>query len=186
MTYQEAYAKLEAIGQTQLLKYYDELSSEEQSALLAQIDETDFSVIKYIDQGALGAEKGVISPLECMELPEIEANKERFTKIGLDAIAESKVGAVLLAGGMGTRLGSDDPKGMYNIGLTKTVYIFQRLIENTMDVVRAANAHTGRSDIWIPFYIMTSEKNNDATIAFFEKQNYFGYNKDFIQLYICS
>ncbi|SCY11534.1 UDP-N-acetylglucosamine/UDP-N-acetylgalactosaminediphosphorylase [Lachnospiraceae bacterium XBB2008] len=183
MTYQEAYAKLEAIGQTQLLRYYDELSAEEQAALLAQIDETDFSVIKYIDQGALGAEKGVISPLECMELPEIEANKERFTSLGFDAIANSRVGAVLLAGGMGTRLGSDDPKGMYNIGLTRTVYIFQRLIENTMDVIRAANAHTGRNDIWIPFYIMTSEKNNDATIAFFEQQNYFGYNKDFVHFF---
>ena len=183
MTYDEAYAKLESIGQTQLLKYYDELSDSEKQALLTQIEETDFSVIDYISQGAHGAEKGVISPLKCMELPEIEANKDRFTSIGLDAIAQSKVGAVLLAGGMGTRLGSDDPKGMYNIGLTKDVFIFQRLIENTMDVVNAANAKAGRNDIWIPFYIMTSEKNNDATIRFFEEKNYFGYNKDFVHFF---
>ncbi len=183
MNYQQAYDKLNAIGQTQLLRYYDELSDAEQEALLAQIDETDFSVIGYVSQGESGAEKGVITPLECMELPEIEANKERFTAIGLDAIAQSKVGAVLLAGGMGTRLGSDDPKGMYNIGLTKDVFIFQRLIENTMDVVRAANAKAGRNDIWIPFYVMTSEKNNDATIRFFEEKNYFGYNKDYVHFF---
>ena len=183
MNYQEAYEKLDKIGQTQILRYYDTLSAEEQQALLTQIDETDFSVIDYISQGEHGAEKGVISPLKCMELPEIEAHKDEFTAIGLDAIAHSRVGAVLLAGGMGTRLGSDNPKGMYNIGLTHEVFIFQRLIENTMDVIRAANAAAGRDDIWIPFYIMTSEKNNDATIAFFEEKHYFGYNKDFVHFF---
>ena len=183
MNYNEAYAKLEAIGQTQLLKYYDELSDEEKKSLLQQIDDTDFSVIDSLSQGLTGAEKGVISPLGAMELDEIEANYDRYTQIGIDAIAAGKVGAVLLAGGMGTRLGSDNPKGMYNIGLTKDVYIFQRLIENVMDVVKLANEKTGRDDIWIPFYIMTSEKNNDTTIAFFEEMNYFGYCKEHIHFF---
>ncbi|MCR5595344.1 MAG: UTP--glucose-1-phosphate uridylyltransferase [Lachnospiraceae bacterium] len=183
MNYNEAYDKLDRIGQTQLLKYYEELDQAQKEALLKQIDETDFSVIDYISQGEHGAKKGVITPLECMELPEIEANKERYTQIGIDAIAHNKVGAVLLAGGMGTRLGSDNPKGMYDIGLTHEVFIFERLIENTFDVIRAANEATGRDDIWIPFYIMTSEKNNDATIAFFEEKNYFGYNKDHVYFF---
>lgn len=183
MNYDEAYKKLELIGQTQILKYYDELNEEDKAKLLEQIDETDFSVIDSLSQGLNGAEKGVISPLKCMELPEIEANKDNYTKIGLDAIAAGKVGAVLLAGGMGTRLGSDNPKGMYDIGLTKEVFIFQRLIENVMDVVREARAYAGREDIWVPFYIMTSEKNNDATVKFFEEKNYFGYNKDHIHFF---
>lgn len=183
MNYSEAYAKLEKVGQTQLLKYYDELSDTDKAALLTQIDETDFSVIDYLAQGLEGAQKGVISPLGCMELDEIEANKDKFTDIGLDAIAKGEVGAVLLAGGMGTRLGSDNPKGMYNIGLTKEVFIFQRLIENTCDVIKMANEKTGRNDIWIPFYIMTSDKNNDTTITFFEEKNYFGYNKDYIHFF---
>ena len=76
MNYREAYEKLDKIGQTQILRYYDTLSAEEQQALLTQIDETDFSVIDYISQGEHGAKKGVISPLECMELPEIEAHKD--------------------------------------------------------------------------------------------------------------
>lgn len=183
MNYSEAYAKLEKIDQTQLLKYYEELSEAEQASLLEQIETTDFDVIKYLEQGTTGAEKGVISPLGAMELPEIQENYEKYTEIGLKAIADCKVGAVLLAGGMGTRLGSDNPKGMYNIGLTRDVYIFQRLIENVMDVVKAANEKAGRNDIWIPFYIMTSEKNNDATIKFFEEQNYFGYNSEYIHFF---
>ena len=183
MNYNEAMAKLEAIGQTQLLKYYDELSTAEQESLLTQIEETDFSVIEYLAQGLEGAEKGVISPLGCMELSEIEANQEKYTEIGIDAIAKGQVGAVLLAGGMGTRLGSDNPKGMYNIGLTKDVYIFQRLIENTCDVIKVVNEKTGKDNVWIPFYVMTSDKNNDSTIKFFEEQNYFGYNKDYIHFF---
>ena len=73
---------------------------------------------------------------------------------------------------MGTRLGSDDPKGMYNIGLTKPVYIFQRLIENLMDTVKSAD------NTYIRLFIMTSEKNNDATIAFLKEKNFFGYPED--------
>ena len=183
MNYEEVYAKLDKIGQTQLLKYYDELTDPEKEALLAQIDDTDFSVISFLDQGASGVEKGVISPLKCMELSEIAEHKDEFMRIGLDAIVAGKVGAVLLAGGMGTRLGSDDPKGMYNIGLTHEVFIFERLIENTMDVVKAAREYSGRNDVWIPFYIMTSEKNNDKTIAFFEEKDYFGYDKAHVHFF---
>ena len=117
MNYQEAFAKLEKWGQTHVLKYFEELNEEQRELLLTQIDETDFSVVescKYMDELN---KKGTIAPLAAMELPEIEANAENFAKTGLEAIKQGKVGAVLLAGGMGTRLGSDDPKGMYNIGL---------------------------------------------------------------------
>ncbi|MBP5298724.1 MAG: UTP--glucose-1-phosphate uridylyltransferase, partial [Lachnospiraceae bacterium] len=108
---------------------------------------------------------------------EIEANKDKFYAKGIEAIKACKVGAVLLAGGMGTRLGSDDPKGMYNIGITKDVFIFQRLIENLMDVVKAADG------AWIPLFVMTSEKNNDATIKFLNEKNFFGYNKDYVSFF---
>ena len=57
-----------------------------------------------------------------------------YLEKGHKAIANGEVAAVLLAGGMGTRLGSDNPKGMYDIGLTRPVYIFQRLFENLMEV----------------------------------------------------
>lgn len=170
MNINEAKEKLVKYGQEHVLKYYDSLNEEEKSMLLTQIDETDFSVIdnlKHKDE----AKKGVITPLGAMEIPQIEQRKDEFRNIGIKAIKEGKAGAVLLAGGMGTRLGSDDPKGMYNIGITKDVYIFQRLIENLMDVVKMADA-------WIPLYVMTSDKNHDKTTAFFKEHDFFGYNKD--------
>ena len=112
-----------------------------------------------------------------MQLPEIAAKKEEYTKTGLDAIRAGKVGAVLLAGGMGTRLGSDAPKGVYNIGLTKEVFIFQRLIENLLDVVHQAGA-------WIPLYVMTSDKNHETTTAFFKEKKYFGYNAEYVTFFM--
>ena len=170
MTYEEAYQKLEKYGQLHVLKYYDELDEAQKAGLLQQIDETDFSILRFLDHRDDALTEGRISPIGAMELDEIERRKEEFTAIGLDAIRQGKAAAVLLAGGMGTRLGSDDPKCMYDIGLTHPVYIMQRLVENLMDVVRAAG-------VYVPFFIMTSDKNHDKTVAFMEKMDYFGYDR---------
>ena len=177
MNYQEAYEKLEKYGQLHVLKYYEELSGEEKEELLSQIEQTDFEVLSLCKKKETLNPRGKIEPIEVMQLPEIEEKKSEYTKIGLDAIRAGKVGAVLLAGGMGTRLGSDAPKGVYNIGLTKDVFIFQRLIENLMDVVNQAGA-------WVPLYVMTSDKNHDATVSFFEEKKYFGYNADYVTFFM--
>lgn len=175
MTYQEVYEKLEKYGQTHLLKYYDELSSDEQAELLAQIEATDLSVVDACHH--IGEDrKGRITPLAAMQLQEIEAHREEYTGLGLEAIRAGKVGAVLLAGGMGTRLGSDDPKGMYNIGLTKDVYIFERLICNLMTVVKQAGN-------WIHLFVMTSDKNHEATVRFLQEHDYFGYSADHVTFF---
>ncbi len=177
MNYQEAYQKLQEADQLHVLKYYEELTAEQKEMLLAQIEATDFSVIDACKKESLAVEKGVITPLGAMELDEIEANKAKFTEIGVKSIQNGEVGAVLLAGGMGTRLGSDDPKGMYNIGLTKDVFIFQRLIENLMDVVKATSTY-------IHLFVMTSDKNDEATRKFFAEKNYFGYKPEFVHFFI--
>ena len=177
MEYQEAYDKLERYGQLHVLQYYEDLSGYEKEALLEQIENTDFEVLKQCEHKAELNPRGKITPIEVMQLAAIDAKREEYTKIGLDAIKAGKVGAVLLAGGMGTRLGSDEPKGVYNIGLTKDVFIFQRLIENLMDVVRQADA-------WIPLYVMTSDKNHNTTTDFFREKDYFGYNPDYVTFFM--
>lgn len=170
MNFTQAQEKLKSYGQEQVLKYFDELNDAEKEELLNQIAETDFSVTEMCTHKEKAAERGVITPLKAMELPEIEAEKKSYRKIGLDAIRAGKVGAVLLAGGMGTRLGSDAPKGMYNIGITKDVYIFERLICNLMKVVEEAGSY-------VPLFVMTSEKNHEATVGFFKEHDFFGYDK---------
>ncbi|MGN0377707.1 MAG: UTP--glucose-1-phosphate uridylyltransferase [Suilimivivens sp.] len=176
MNYEEALEKLKLYGQEHVLTYYEELSGEEKALLLSQIETTDFSMLASCRNREAAAGRGVISPLAAMQLPEIREKKEKFTALGLEAIRAGKVGAVLLAGGMGTRLGSDDPKGMYNIGISKDVYIFQRLIENLLDVVRQAES-------WIPLYIMTSDKNHEATTGFLKEHDYFGYKGEYVTFF---
>lgn len=176
MTLQQAQEKLEKYGQQHVLKYYEELSGEEKQALLYQIESTDMSILEACLHKEELAKKGVITPLAAMQLDEIAAKRESFTATGLEAIREGKVGAVLLAGGMGTRLGSDDPKGMYNVGVTRELYIFECLINNLMDVVRQADA-------WIHLFVMTSDKNHDATVRFLEGKQYFGYRAEYVHFF---
>ncbi len=177
MTFEEAKAKLEKYGQLHVLKYYDELTDSQRQELLTQIDETEFEVLKNCANLGKSEGRGEFAPLAAMQVSEIEAKKDEFTKAGVKALKEGKIAACLLAGGMGTRLGSDNPKGMYDIGLTKPVYIFQRIIENLLDTVKQAEGS------YIRLFIMTSEKNNDATIAFLKEHDFFGYPQDKITFF---
>lgn len=176
MNYDEAYRKLERSGQLHVLDFYSGLSEREKKTLLEQIDAIDFDILKYCKDNTTNI-KGEITPLAAMQLSEIEQKKEEYTAVGLDAVRAGKVAAVLLAGGMGTRLGSDNPKGMFDIGLTRPVYIFQRIVENLMDVVRLSGA-------WIHLFVMTSDRNHNVTMAFFEEHDYFGYRKDHISFFM--
>lgn len=167
--------KLEKYDQMQLLRYESELSEDEKEALYKEIMETDFDVLENI-KTRNDFERGVITPIDSMELPEIEKRHDEFEQIGLEAIRRGEILAVLLAGGMGTRLGADGPKGVFDIGLTKHVYIFQRLIENLMEVVNKAGAY-------VPLYIMTSDKNHEATVSFMKEHDYFGYDPKYIEFF---
>lgn len=140
-----------------------------------QLEEMDWSNLDAIHNKE--QKRGSFSPLGAMELSEIEANKDKYTAVGIDAIKHCKVGAILLAGGQGTRLGFDKAKGMYNIGETKELYIFEQLIANLKKVTSAADA-------WVPLYIMTSEKNDEQTRKFFREHDFFGYNPDYVKFFV--
>ena len=159
-----------------LLQFEKELSNQEKENLHKQIESLDFSYLNELNSQQ-GNNKANITPIKAMTIAEIKKQKAEFEKVGLEILSKQKVGVLLLAGGMGTRLGSDKPKGMFNIGKTKDVFIFQRLIENTLNVVKQCGKP-------IPFFIMTSEKNNEDTIRFFEEKNYFGYDKNYIRFFV--
>lgn len=177
LTYNEAKKLLDERGQAHLLRWYDELSPESAASLLSQIEKIDWSLLDLLGRDEMKVEKGVLAPLGALEIPEIEANRASYEAVGIEALKAEKVGAVLLAGGQGTRLGFDGPKGTYPIGVNRELYIFECLINNMMDVVNRVGA-------WIPLYIMTSEKNNDATVAFFKEHDFFGYDKSHVRFFI--
>lgn len=152
-------------------------SPEENELLKARLDEIDWSVFDHIERKETVNERGVFAPLEAVEISEIQERKEEFREIGLKAIREGKVGAVLLAGGQGTRLGLDKPKGTLNIGVERELYLFEQLLRNLMDV-------TDEAGVYVPLYIMTSNINDGDTKAFLEEHSYFGYPKEYVKFFV--
>jgi UDP-N-acetylglucosamine/UDP-N-acetylgalactosamine diphosphorylase len=176
MNKEQAIELLESRGQGHVMRGFDNLTDAQKETFLAQIENINWSDFELIGNDSADA-RGEFSVPPAIELSQIAARKAEFEAAGLEAIKKGEVGAVLLAGGMGTRLGFDLPKGCYNVGQTHDLYIFECLINNLMDVVKKA-------DTFVPLYIMTSEKNDKATQDFFKEHNYFGYNPEYIKFFI--
>ncbi len=177
ITFSEAKQKLEPYGQTHLLRWYDTLSEYEQSALLEQIEALNLQLLDVFAAHRNEAPRGKLEPLGALTLDQIAQRRGEYETAGLDAIRQGKVGAVLLAGGMGTRLGFDKPKGMYDMGVTQPRYIFECLLRNLMEVVDKAGA-------FVPLFIMTSEKNDEDTREFLAEMKYFGYNEEYVHFFV--
>ena len=178
MNLETAKAYLQKHNQSQLLQYYEELSEEEQLRLLKQIEYTNFNIVKNIEISQSGSGNGKITPpANTVSIEEAARRRIQFETVGLNMLAEGKGGAVLLAGGQGSRLGYDGPKGTFNIGVTRELSIFEQLMRNVSDVT----SQTGRA---FPLFIMTSTVNDAATRSFFKEHSYFGYPRDEIHFFI--
>nr|MDE7296775.1 UTP--glucose-1-phosphate uridylyltransferase [Clostridia bacterium] len=167
--------ELQARGQQHLLRFWNELNGVEQARFEEQLKRIDWSLLDEIEKPEHTA-LGDIQPIDGMTIAEINAKRGELEKAGKEAVRAGKVAAVLLAGGMGTRLGSSSPKGCYNIGLTRPLYIFEQLIRNLQDSTKACGAD-------IPLLIMTSEKNDAETRAFFKEHDYFGYPASLVRFF---
>ena len=178
MTYEQAERLLKEKGQEQLLRFYKELNGAERSRLLEGIEKIDWSFEEVLKNPEDLSGKGRdIRPIEGMSLKDIKERREEFFAAGAEAIRSGKVAAVLLAGGQGTRLGVDGPKGAYNIGITRPLYIFEQQMKNLTDVVEECGAY-------IPLYVMTSEKNHGETVAFWQEHDMFGYPASEIKFFV--
>lgn len=170
---QQILERLAVLGQSHIAEHLETLGGAEQEKMLRQIETLDLSIL---DPECAEEQRGVFAPLYATTLAEIDRNREHFTETGLDAIRAGKVGAVLLSGGQGTRLGCSHAKGMVNIGISKELYIFECLIHNLKRVTDQAGAY-------VMLFIMTSVDNYDETAAFLEEKNYFGYPKEYIRFF---
>ena len=157
-------------------KQLKKLRGKKKEALQKKVDEVEWSILEAVERRETITERGVFAPLDAVEVGEIEEKASEFKKIGLEAIRAGRIGAVLLSGGQGTRLGFDQPKGTVNIGMTRDIYIFECLMRNLMKVTDEVGAY-------VPLYIMTSVSNHEDTVAFFEKHAYFGYDKSYVKFF---
>ncbi len=161
-------------GQERLLPLADKLPPEGKERLQRQLESLDWELLELIKRPE-DLSGGELSPIEGMGREEIEARRAEFEEIGGRAVGGGKVAAVLLAGGQGTRLGCDGPKGVYDIGVTRPLPIFEQLFCNLRETTSRYGA--------LPFLVMTSEKNDRETRAFFEERNYFGYPQAMIRFF---
>ena len=171
---------LKKYGQEHLLLKYDEMDDEQKEYLLEQINDIDFDLMKSLYEKAskpVDFEKVTIEPIEHVDKSKLtNAERERYEKLGIEAIKYNKFACVTMAGGQGTRLGHTGPKGTYIFDKDLNKSIFEVLCETFKDAWR-------KYDTIIPWYIMTSRENNDATIAFFREHNYFGYPEEAIHFF---
>lgn len=181
--------KYQKAGQDHVFKFYDELDAEGKAKLYDQLEGFDPNRINVLADKALhpadedNDKTPNIEPLpvEASEsLLEAEPTKiEEYYTSGLALIAENKVGVVLMAGGQGTRLGSSDPKGCFDIGLPSHKSLFQMQGERIAKVQQLAQKQSGKDTTpTVPWYVMTSGPTRAPTEKFFKEHNYFGLSQE--------
>jgi UDP-N-acetylglucosamine/UDP-N-acetylgalactosamine diphosphorylase len=166
-------------GQGHLLAFYGQLNSAQQAELLSQIEQLDFKHIpdwieRYVKKDGVITIPTHFDPAPYYPaIPKTDEQKARYAKaraMGMDLLKQGKVAGFVVAGGQGTRLGFDGPKGNFPVSPIKKKTLFSIFGQS----VAAASK---KFNVDIPWYIMTSPLNYDATVESFEKADYFGLKK---------
>lgn len=166
--------RLAPFGQEHVLRFWDKLDAAARSRLAGQIESLDLALIDELVKTRLLARRRDVmfdfEPIEVMRPPETDderAGYERARVVGERLLREGCVACVVVAGGQGTRLGYDGPKGVFPIGAVSGKSIFELHVERIRALAR-------RHETCIPLFVMTSAANDEATRAFFKKNRNFG------------
>jgi UDP-N-acetylglucosamine/UDP-N-acetylgalactosamine diphosphorylase len=172
-------ARLARHGQAHLVRWWDELGDEARARLAAEIAAIDFEPLDELiaslvkEGGAPTPDPGRVAPIEVFRLPRTDGERvarRHVVEVGAAALAAGEVGVLVVAGGSGTRLGFDGPKGTYPIGPVSAASLFQIHAEKIV----ALGRRYGRP---LPLYVMTSPENHEATVRFFAEHDQFGLDR---------
>lgn len=175
-------AKFERAGQPHVFSFVDSMSPEQFTAFMRQLESFDVDrLLKSLSVAlkSMGntAERAQLGPLRAEDLIIPGEEKSRVWDIGIDAIKLGKVAVVTLAGGQGTRLGSSQPKGCYNIGLPSNLSLFELQAQRLLRLANIAKVDG------IPWYVMTSGATHEETMAFFRQHNFFGIPESYLMFF---
>lgn len=185
--FEQLKQKYTSAGQGQVFAFLDELLPAEKARLYDQLSKFDPSRINELAEKALNSPAAQNEPVSLEPLPEVATASildsdpkdiQRWYDEGLKQVAENKVAVVLMAGGQGTRLGSSAPKGCFDIGLPSHKSLFQIQAERIAKLQILAQKATGKANVVIPWYVMTSGPTRKPTEEFFQQYQYFGLSKD--------
>ena len=172
--------KLAAHGQSHLLNWWNDLDDVDRSHLQSQIEQIDFDLLdrlvgEHVTDAKPAADSGAAKAQPPSQVERFDENQPlssqwvAATRTGEDLIRDGKVAAIVVAGGQGSRLGFDHPKGMFPIGPVSDKTLFQLHFEQLEALSR-------KYGVSIPYIIMTSEATDAATKEFLEANEYFGYS----------
>ena len=171
---------LNAAGQQELATHLETLSGEARRLLERDIASQDWEELKalYAEKSTASKSDNVSADLKPMpfRIAEDDLKYNYWKEIGEMLLGKGKVAAFLVAGGQGSRLGFDGPKGMFDIGLPSHKSLFQLQAERLQNL----SAQVGHP---IPWCIMTSPLNHEATVNFFTEHNFFGMDRDNIRFF---
>ena len=178
---EKAMEKLTNLHQEHIISWMNKLSEEEKNKLLNQVENLNIEQVVNLYNNlskTFEINNKKIEKISAIDLSKLEKSDfDTYKNIGIDIIKSNEYAVITMAGGQGTRLGHNGPKGTYMIHLNNgDKYLFQIIVE----ALQKAN---NKYSVTIPWYIMTSEENNDQTLAFLEEHNYFGYPKDSVKLF---
>lgn len=187
---EEQRQRLTAVGQEQALRWWDELDSSGRARLAAQTSRIDLEQLARLVRQWQASQSQLPTdstgraesdspgsraaraqpPSDLVRLPQNQTEQaaaaEAWRK-GEELLRAGRVAGVLVAGGQGTRLRFDRPKGMYPIGPVSGATLFQLLAEQML-------ARSRRYEVAIPWLIMTSDATHEETVAYFAEQKNFG------------
>ena len=181
--YEEIKEILKKNNQEQLLVCYDKLDTEGKEKLLNQISDIDFKQINTLYENTknnknTNSKDDLIEPIDYVDESKLtEEEYNNYKIVGENIIKTKKLAVLTVAGGQGTRLGFKGPKGKYDIGLDTHESLFELICKP----LKEANKKYG---VIIPWYIMTSNENNEETVSFFKENNYFGYPEKEVKFFI--
>lgn len=183
MTRDELQSRLAPYGQEQVLRFWDELDDRQRQQLRDQIEELDLSQLKTLIEGkdeqtdfAALAAAATTPPSVGADGSGVEWSLDDARRRGEEALKRGEVAAILVAGGQGTRLGFDKPKGMYPVGPVSGRTLFQFFADRLLAVGKAYG-------VSIPLYIMTSDATDAETRDYFESNDYLGLAAENVRIF---
>ena len=177
MDYDSCFAQFKAAGQEHIFQFWEQLDATQRLDLLQQARSVDLLELKQLvqthvlnEEPACAADYSDLQPTTYLAHPKQGGDPARWQAaydLGVQALKDGRVAAFTVAGGQGTRLGFEGPKGTFPINPLSNKTLFQIFAEK---LLRSSE----RFNTQIHWYILTSEINHQATVEAFEQADYFG------------
>jgi len=183
INFEKMKSRLEAAGQTQVLRFWDELSGTQRTQLAAQIESVDLKQLSTLVAGEDAKPDFASMADQALPPPAVKSDgtgatwtKAEAKHHGEKALAAGRVGAVIVAGGQGTRLGFDQPKGMFPIGPVSGRTLFQIFADRLLAIEKRFGAS-------VPLFLMTSPATHEETIAYWTENHFLGLRPEDVRIF---